>query len=202
MFFRNHDGYFDPTAGLALTHIAREERRAQKKAEQAAKIQQQKELSERKNMKYLLYGYFAENDCMMYINNTEWLRSWPDSDDAHYLTNEMKKLGVIHINMKKRVRTREVKGESNPWQALADAIILQAVKDYRNRACMMKKIKNRLKRDKTLAPDEVTFLEKRYAKYEEAQDDAGDFFFSDLFSVLTDLDGYDLLDRLNREANL
>ena len=70
-----------------------------------------------------------------------------------------------------------VKGEENPWQALADAIIIQAVKDYRNRARMMKRIRGRLKKNK-----------------------ASNFFFSRWFSVLSDLDGYDLLDRLQREA--
>ena len=37
-------------------------------------------------------------------------------------------------------------------------------------------------------------------QYEEKQDAVGNFFFSRWFSVLSDLDGYDLLDRLQREV--
>ena len=93
-----------------------------------------------------------------------------------------------------------VKGEENPWQALADAIIIQAVKDYRNRARMMKRIRGRLKRNKEMTPSELACQAQRLQQYEEKQDAAGNFFFSRWFSVLSDLDGYDLLDRLQREA--
>ena len=92
-------------------------------------------------------------------------------------------------------KTSNVKGEENPWQALADAIIIQAVKDYRNRARMMKRIRGCLKRNKEMTPQE-----QRLQQYEEKQDVAGNFFFSRWFSVLSNLDGYDLLDRLEREA--
>ena len=85
-------------------------------------------------------------------------------------------------------------------QALADAIIIQAVKDYRNRARMMKRIRGCLKRNKEMTPSEVACQTQRLQQYEEKQDAAGNFFFSRWFSVLSDLDGYDLLDRLEREA--
>ena len=97
-------------------------------------------------------------------------------------------------------KTSNVKGEENPWQALADAIIIQAVKDYRNRARMMKRIRGCLKRNKEMTPSEVACQEQRLQQYEEKQDVAGNFFFSRWFSVLSNLDGYDLLDRLEREA--
>ena len=92
-----------------------------------------------------------------------------------------------------------VKGEENPWQALADAIIIQAVKDYRNRARMMKRIRGCLKRNKEMTPSELACQAQRLQQYEEKQDAVGTFFFSRWFSVLSDLDGYDLLDRLQRE---
>ena len=63
-----------------------------------------------------------------------------------------------------------VKGEENPWQALADAIIIQAVKDYRNRARMMKRIRGRLKKNKEMTPSELDCQAQRLQQYEEKQD--------------------------------
>lgn len=58
-------------------------------------------------------------------------------------------------------KTSGVKGEENPWQALADAIIIQAVKDYRNRARMMKRIRGCLKRNIEMTPSEVACQTQR-----------------------------------------
>ena len=66
-------------------------------------------------------------------------------------------------------KTCSVKGEENPWQALADAIIIQAVKDYRNRARMMKRIRGRLKRNKEMTPSELDCQAQRLQQYEEKQ---------------------------------
>ena len=108
----------------------------------------------------------------------------------------------LHAQAKrmKAIKYSSVKGEENPWQALADAIIIQAVKDYRNRARMMKRIRGYLKRNKEMTPSELACQAQRLQQYEEKQDAVGTFFFSRWFSVLSDLDGYDLLDRLQREA--
>ena len=97
-------------------------------------------------------------------------------------------------------KTSSVKGEENPWQALADAIIIQVVKDYRNRARMIKRIRGRLKRTKRLTPSEFTYQAQRLRRYEEEQVVAHEFFCSRWFGVLSDLDGYDLLDRLQKET--
>ena len=97
-------------------------------------------------------------------------------------------------------KTSSVKGEENPWQALADAIIIQAVKDYRNRARMIKRIRGRLKRTKRLTPSEFIYQAQRLRRYEEEQVVAHEFFCSRWFGVLSDLDGYELLDRLHKEA--
>ena len=51
-----------------------------------------------------------------------------------------------------------------------------------------------------LAWTNPAFLCSALQQYEEKQDAVGTFFFSRWFSVLSDLDGYDLLDRLQREA--
>ena len=97
-------------------------------------------------------------------------------------------------------KTGSIKGEENPWQALADAIIIQAVKDYRNRARMIRRIRGRLKKNREMTPSELDWQMQRLQQYEEKQDAAGNFFFSSWFSVLSDLDGYDLLDRLQQEV--
>lgn len=106
-------------------------------------------------------------------------------------------IGGIALAIRK---TSSVKGEENPWQVLADAIIIQAVKDYRNRARMMKRIRGCLKRNKEMTPSELACQAQRLQQYEEKQDAVGTFFFSRWFSVLSDLDGYDLLDRLQKEV--
>lgn len=97
-------------------------------------------------------------------------------------------------------KTSSVKGEENPWQALADAIIIQAVKDYRNRARMMKRIRGRLKRTKKMPPPELDYQAQRLRRYEEEQVAAREFFYSRWFGALSDLDGNDLLDRLQEEV--
>ena len=96
-------------------------------------------------------------------------------------------------------RTPVMIEQKDPWQALADAVVLQAVKDYRNRARLMKRIQKQM-RKRDISMEEREYLELRYRKYEDTQDAEADFFFSDLFATLTDLDGYDLLNRLNKEA--
>lgn len=97
-------------------------------------------------------------------------------------------------------KTSSVKGEENPWQALADAVIIQAVKDYRSRTRMIKRIRGCLKRTKKLTSSEAAYQAQRLRRYEEEQVVAHEFFCSRWFGVLLDLDGYDLLDRLHKEA--
>ena len=97
-------------------------------------------------------------------------------------------------------KTGSVKGEENPWQALADAIIIQAVKDYRNRARMIRRIRRHLKKARKMTPSEATYQAQRLQWYEEEQAAMCGFFCSRWFGTLSDLDGYDLMDRLQKEA--
>lgn len=97
-------------------------------------------------------------------------------------------------------KTESVKGEVQPWQALADAVVIQSVKDYRNRARMIKRIKRCLKMNKGMTQSEILYQTQRLQRYEMDQDMSGNFFFSRWFHVLSDLDGYDLLEKLNKEA--
>lgn len=92
--------------------------------------------------------------------------------------------------------TYKVVGECNPWQALADAIIIQAVKDYRGCARMMKRIQRQIDTRTEFSDEEMTFLKQRYFRYERMQDEAGDFFCSNWFGILTNMDGFEVLYRL------
>ena len=70
----------------------------------------------------------------------------------------------------------------NPYEKLANAIVLQAVSDYR--AALKKVKKNSKNRD---AIDEVLQIEK--------------FFRSEWYQVLTSVDGEYLIDRLRKEVS-
>ena len=70
----------------------------------------------------------------------------------------------------------------NPYEKLANAIILQAVSDYR--AALKKVKKNPKNRD---AIDEALQIEK--------------FFQSEWYQVLTSVDGEYLIDRLRKEVS-
>lgn len=69
----------------------------------------------------------------------------------------------------------------DPYMNLAHGIILQAVKDYRT-------ARHKLKQN------------PRYEPARAMKRECERFFRSDWFSVLTDLDGEELIHRLNREA--
>ena len=108
--------------------------------------------------------------------------------------------------MKRRIRksvgirnTGKIRGESDGWQLLADSIILQAVRDFRSHARMIKSIRKRLNSRK-YTREEKDFQIERLRLYERKLDEDKDFFFSDWFSTLTELDGYDLLCRLDKEV--
>ena len=70
----------------------------------------------------------------------------------------------------------------NPYEKLANAIVLQAVSDYR--AALKKVKKNPKNRD---AIDEALQIEK--------------FFHSEWYQVLTSVDGEYLVDRLQKEVS-
>ena len=70
----------------------------------------------------------------------------------------------------------------NPYEKLANAIVLQAVSDYR--AALKKVKKNSKNRD---AIDEVLQIEK--------------FFRSEWYQTLTSLDGEYLIERLRKEVS-
>ncbi len=82
------------------------------------------------------------------------------------------------------------------YSRLANAIIIQAVKDYQEA---------REKRKKLLDAEPAVYDEKRHTKWENHMiqvnatiDDVEHFFLSGLFSMLTDLDGEELLEKVKQ----
>ena len=97
-------------------------------------------------------------------------------------------------------KTYGIKDEELPWRALAEAVIVQAVKDYRICSQRIRQIQNRLHRRTGITPSETIDHKWRLRQYLDAQDAIRDFFFSPSFHVLSDLDGPRLLKRLDQEV--
>lgn len=97
-------------------------------------------------------------------------------------------------------KTYGIKDEELPWRALAEAVIVQAVQDYRICSQRIRQIQNRLHRRTGITPAETVDPKWRLGRYLDAQDAIRDFFFSPSFHVLSDLDGPRLLKRLDQEV--
>ena len=97
-------------------------------------------------------------------------------------------------------KTYGIKDEELPWRALANAVILQAVEDYRICSQRIRQIQNRLHRRTGITPAETIEQKWRLGRYLDAQDAIRDFFFSPSFHVLSDLDGRRLLEILEQEV--
>lgn len=96
--------------------------------------------------------------------------------------------------------TQYIHGESDPYQALANAIVVCAVRDFRNAARMIRRI-GRSMNDRTgLNNADTLWLKLRIAHYEMMQENISRFLLSDQFAILSDLDGSSLLDRLESEV--
>lgn len=103
------------------------------------------------------------------------------------------------MNQRKVIQTHNVIGENDPWQALASAIIIQTVKDFRSYGRMQYRLRRKLVYEKNLTEEEKQFLVRRTMQYKRKLDDLRLFFRSSYFSTLCDLDGVKLLRRLERE---
>ena len=91
----------------------------------------------------------------------------------HYVSHDTKE--------RLKIRKQAVEGIS-PWQKLANAIVEQAVKDYRMEQARVK-----------ANPQNADHAKAEVRKLER-------FFRSDWFEVLTDVDGRLILSRLKKEA--
>lgn len=97
-------------------------------------------------------------------------------------------------------KTYGVKDEELPWRALAEAVIVQAVQDYRVCSRRIGQIQTHLHRCTGITPAETIEQKWRLGRYLDAQDAIRDFFFSPRFHVLSDLNGRKLLERLDQEV--
>lgn len=97
-------------------------------------------------------------------------------------------------------KTYGIKDDELPWRALAEAVIVQAVKDYRICSQRIRQIQNCLHRRTGITSTEAIEQKGRLRRYLGAQDAIRDFFFSPSFHVLSDLNGRKLLERLDQEV--
>ena len=67
-------------------------------------------------------------------------------------------------------KTYGIKDEELPWRALADAVIVQAVKDYQICSQRIRQIQNRLHRRTGITPAEAIEQKGRLRRYLGAQD--------------------------------
>ena len=186
MIYRNIEHYPDPTAGLAMAHVSSEEHRRRLHEENARRHQRYQQLRT---------AFDGENPIVR-KNDCQWLRRQYIS--ANESRGTSMKEETQDMTMTKGMISA-MKNEKNPWQALGNAVIFQAMKDYRNVTHMMNRISKQMKK-KGCTEDERACLKQRFELFAKLQDDIGDFFFSNLFATLCDLDGYNILDLLNREA--
>lgn len=193
LFFRNSEGYFDPTAGLALAHIQKEERDKQRKAEERHKREAQR-VQRLKVQLLKMVEQYRKNRTPF---DQALLRKWVEPVKYKSKAEAWREATIKEMNV--QITTLGTSQEYDPWQELANAIILRAVNDYRGYTQKMNTINEQLKSDH-LPDKKREQLLHRYQRYEELQDDLGDFFFSELFSKITKIDGYDLLDELNQEV--
>lgn len=96
--------------------------------------------------------------------------------------------------------TKNIKGEAEPYQALAYAVILCAVRDFRGAEKMLRRIRRLMQCENGLNAMEIACFIQRMAFYERLQEDVATFLLSTVFARLCDLDGSELLDRLESEV--
>ena len=98
------------------------------------------------------------------------------------------------------IRCEHEAARTDPWQALANAIVLQTARDYRQARKTVNSIQKRVHNGRPVKPEEAGRLRQHYssAKREIRQDEQ--FFESAWFGVLTTVDGTELLRKLRKEA--
>ncbi len=94
---------------------------------------------------------------------------------------------------------QDIRDEFDPWQALANAVVIQAVKDYRDSRIMLRKLNRKMIAVETLSEDEAVLIKKQILDNRAMLSEARSFILSDDFSLYSGLDGIALLQRLERE---
>lgn len=87
-----------------------------------------------------------------------------------------------------------------PWQALANAVVIQAVNDYRSFTRMLRRLQRKAAKAGTLSDDERAYLRIRIDYYSYQLREVRAFFCSEHFALYSEADGPMLLRRLERET--
>ena len=87
-----------------------------------------------------------------------------------------------------------------PWQALANAVVIQAVNDYRGFTRMLRKLQRKAVKAGALSDDERACLSIRIDYYSYQLREVRSFFRSEDFALYSEADGPMLLRRLERET--
>ena len=101
---------------------------------------------------------------------------------------------------KKVIPTHHFDQTEPPWQALANAVVIQAVNDYRSFTKMLRRLRRKVAKESALSDDERAYLRIRidYNSYQLREVRA--FFRSEDFSLYSEANGPMLLRRLERET--
>ena len=101
---------------------------------------------------------------------------------------------------KRVVKPEHHSPDTDQWQALANAIILQAARDYRQDRKVLQRIRKRVQNGIPVEEDERKRLRAQYDKTAADMRQLEHFFTSGWFTVLSDADGHVLLQQLRKEA--
>ena len=101
---------------------------------------------------------------------------------------------------KKVIPTHHFDQTELPWQALANAVVIQAVNDYRSFTRMLRRLKRNAIKANALSIDEQACLHVRIDYYSYQLREVRAFFRSEDFSLYSEANGPMLLRRLERET--
>ena len=87
-----------------------------------------------------------------------------------------------------------------PWQALANAVVIQAVNDYRGFTRMLRRLRRKVAKESALSDEERACLRIRIDYYSYQLREIRSFFRSEDFALYSEADGPMLLRRLERET--
>lgn len=87
-----------------------------------------------------------------------------------------------------------------PWQAFANAVVIQAVNDYRSFTRMLRRLQQKATKANALSVDEQACLRVRIDYYSYQLREVRSFFRSEDFALYSETNGPMLLRRLERET--
>lgn len=99
---------------------------------------------------------------------------------------------------KKAIPTHHFDQTELPWQALANAVVIQAVNDYRSFTRMLRRLQRKAAKAGALSDDEQVYLRIRIDYYSYQLREVRAFFRSEDFTLYSEANGPMLLRRLER----